>query len=291
MDNDWTAASIGMYNGCGLRGTGLLFCWGKKDSTGLGDYTGNQVTPAQVGTNTSWISVNVNGRISLGIRGASGGGLETCGLGGINLTSGQSATFYDADIALDCDAIKQTRTCADGSLTGATNYKYGSCTTLPPTGASCTLDGVTVTHGASHVFYQNDRDLDCASNSMRRICNNGVLTESTIYDESSCGAAWVCRLTTSTFTGSIGGVAGGDTKCQAQYGAGWTMGSRDYVNYDQDLSPIDEMGWVKDHTTNHCNNWTNGTASYSGTAHSRTRTGYGTTTRACSTATKIWCCQ
>lgn len=53
---------------------------------------------------------------------------------------------------------------------------------------SCTLDGQTVAHGASHTFYSSRSNNDCAGISQVRTCNDGTLDGDPGYQYASCGA-------------------------------------------------------------------------------------------------------
>lgn len=77
------------------------------------------------------------------------------------------------------------------SITGkpeiyATMYiKKISATPLPD---NCSLDGVSVNHGDSRVFYSTQMHVDCAGQALSRTCNNGNLNGSTSYQYANCGA-------------------------------------------------------------------------------------------------------
>ncbi|MEK7068924.1 MAG: LamG-like jellyroll fold domain-containing protein, partial [Patescibacteria group bacterium] len=59
----------------------------------------------------------------------------------------------------------------------------------PPPRASCVLDGVTLSDGASQTFYSASTvafPAICASYSQKRTCNNGTFSESNTYNRASC---------------------------------------------------------------------------------------------------------
>ena len=66
---NWTQVSAGNLHSLGIRSDGTLWAWGTNldGRTGLGTTTGNQLTPAQVGTATNWASVSAGNTHSLAI--------------------------------------------------------------------------------------------------------------------------------------------------------------------------------------------------------------------------------
>src|SRR3989344_4984398 len=62
----------------------------------------------------------------------------------------------------------------------------------PPPNASCTLDGVTVLHGQSWIFYSTNTVQSpntCSSVAQTRTCTNGTLSGSNTYNRASCTVA------------------------------------------------------------------------------------------------------
>jgi alpha-tubulin suppressor-like RCC1 family protein len=59
-DRDWVYVSTGQGHGCGLRGLGALYCWGRNTAgqLGQGAVQPQQLrAPVQVGTDTDWVEV------------------------------------------------------------------------------------------------------------------------------------------------------------------------------------------------------------------------------------------
>lgn len=114
-----------------------------------------------------------------------------CVADNIVLESGSSTTFYSAFAApagQACASIAQTRSCANGALSGNASYNRASCNDT----ASCTLDGANLSHGASHVFYKTRSvafGTTCSSASLSRACTNGALSGDAAYKYSSCTVA------------------------------------------------------------------------------------------------------
>ncbi|MCL2680326.1 MAG: hypothetical protein FWF11_02460, partial [Coriobacteriia bacterium] len=69
-DANWTAVSAGDWHSLALRADGTLWSWGANGNgaTGLGTVSGDQTTPAQVGTATNWAAVSAGGAHSMAIR-------------------------------------------------------------------------------------------------------------------------------------------------------------------------------------------------------------------------------
>lgn len=126
---------------------------------------------------------------------------QSCTLGGISMAHGTSRTFYSQPSAAyntqTCSQFAQTRTCNNGVLSGSTAYLYAGCT--QDSASSCTLDNVTVSHGASRTFYSKSfaaGSAACDAISSSRTCTNGSLSGSSSYQYANCTTipAGACRL-------------------------------------------------------------------------------------------------
>ena len=81
--------------------------------------------------------------------------------------------------------------CNDGTW----DQTSGSCG-----GASCTLDGVTVSHGNNRDFYSTSTPAcgsSCAAVTLNRTCTDGTLSGSTSFNKKSCTEPTGCGCTTS----------------------------------------------------------------------------------------------
>lgn len=111
-----------------------------------------------------------------------------CALDNVTLDSGASASFYKyrtTPAGELCSAHVQTRTCNNGSLSGSSSFLYGSCSN----NTKCTLDGTTVEHGSSGVFYKERTvafGTTCASTALTRTCTNAKFSGSDDYKYNSC---------------------------------------------------------------------------------------------------------
>ena len=134
---------------------------------------------------------------------AKGGGGESgstsqasCSWNGTTIASGSSVTAYQSSsVAYGSQCVSQTRTCSNGTLSGS--YPYSACTVGGT--ASCTLDGVNVTHGASQTFYSAKTvpfGSLCSGISQSRTCQNGTLSGGAQYQYGSCtvGTASSCAF-------------------------------------------------------------------------------------------------
>lgn len=113
---------------------------------------------------------------------------NSCALDNVVITNGSSATFYDARTAPAgelCSAHVQSRTCTNGTLSGSAAYIYTSCVNQ----TTCTLDGKTLGHSSSTVFYK-ERTVafgsTCSGISLTRTCTNGKLSGGDEYKYVAC---------------------------------------------------------------------------------------------------------
>ncbi|MDD3160212.1 MAG: NosD domain-containing protein, partial [Candidatus ainarchaeum sp.] len=103
--------------------------------------------------------------------------------GGV-ITHDSNILAYDSNlVACDNNCISEIRVCDDGNLSG--NFTNQTCAVNC---LNCNLDGVTVNHNTSRLFYLLTSSSNCSSNSIIRICNDGNLTESDDYKYASCSS-------------------------------------------------------------------------------------------------------
>ena len=133
----------------------------------------------------------------------------SCPLDGTTVKNGESKTFYSsesADFNSTCDAISESRTCNNGTLSGGASFNKKSCSV--PNAQSCKLDGRTVQNGAYRDFYNASTvpfGSTCAK--ISRLCTNGTLNGDAAYNKESCSVAHAlpCNLDGAT-------VKNGDSK-------------------------------------------------------------------------------
>jgi len=122
---------------------------------------------------------------------------SNCTLDGATVAHESSRRFYSRTSSSNCNSYDQTRTCTDGSLSGSNLYRYRSCSPPtsttpppppppPPAFSNCTLDGVTVAHGASRTFYFSRSSNVCSSLDTNRTCTNGDLSGNDSFKYRSC---------------------------------------------------------------------------------------------------------
>lgn len=134
-----------------------------------------------------------------------------CMLGGFVIANGESRALYSrasVGISESCASYQQVRTCVNGVLTGSPEYVIGGCTTTAP--RSCTLDGITASHGSSQTFYSQKRvayGSSCAALGALRQCLDGSFAGSASHQYGSCEVA-------TSNSCSLGGVtlASGESK-------------------------------------------------------------------------------
>jgi len=117
-------------------------------------------------------------------------GQRYCVADGAYVAHNASRTFYTTKtpaFGSTCSQFSQSRKCTDGVLEGTASYAYATCT--EPTGASCTIDGTTVSHNQTRTFYSRSSAPsggNCAEYGQSRTCIDGTLSGSNDFDHSSC---------------------------------------------------------------------------------------------------------
>lgn len=102
---------------------------------------------------------------------------------GGSLPSGLSVEAYASASSEDCAAIKETRSCTDGVLSG--NNPEPACTTVVAGPKSCALPwGGTLASGDSVEAYQSATSIYCDSFKETRACQDGVLSGS--FEQPAC---------------------------------------------------------------------------------------------------------
>lgn len=120
-------------------------------------------------------------------------GQRYCLLDSVYVAHGASRTFYSTENTVfgsDCTQFDLSRTCTDGTFNGAASYQYASCKNA--SGASCVLDGKTVTHGNKTTFYSTrtaPSGDNCGMYGQERICINGALSGSVNFKYDACSAS------------------------------------------------------------------------------------------------------
>ncbi len=109
-----------------------------------------------------------------------------CTFNGNTVSHGASVTAYQSSsVPYGSSCSSQSRSCSNGTLSGS--YAHASCSVTPA--ANCTLNGVTVLHGASRTFYtQQTAPVGqlCSAISQSRTCTNGTLSGTASYQYGSC---------------------------------------------------------------------------------------------------------
>lgn len=124
----------------------------------------------------------------------------SCVIGGLTISHGATEKLFSQNsvgFGQSCESYAEFRTCSNGTLSGTDSYRYKSCAS--PSAASCTLDGTTVAHSASHTFYSRSAVQEgetCGSVSQTRVCANGTLSGSPSfrYKECTVPGAEACTL-------------------------------------------------------------------------------------------------
>jgi len=121
-----------------------------------------------------------------------------------------------------------------------------------------------------------------------------------------------CKRTNATYTGNLGGIAGADAKCQAEFGAGWSFAdTKEEVSMVMSVDPLFYFGlsngvystgydghssggaWIYLDSSYNCHGWTSSSGvgvNPSGTTLYPDIAIYGINHRKCFTSRSIWCC-
>lgn len=116
---------------------------------------------------------------------------SSCSVDNVVLPTASSSVFYSSATApagATCASISQTRSCTNGALSGSASYNRASCLDT----LSCTLDGTTLVHASSTLFYSVQTvpyGSTCSSVSQTRTCTNNSLSGSETYKYARCSVA------------------------------------------------------------------------------------------------------
>jgi len=113
---------------------------------------------------------------------------QNCALDNAVVAHSSSTPFYSttqAPAGKSCSSYVLSRTCTSGVLSGSSSYNRARCSDTAP----CILDGITVQHGSSTIFYNKTNvafGIGCASVSKSRVCTNAALSGSIEYKYGRC---------------------------------------------------------------------------------------------------------
>jgi len=121
---------------------------------------------------------------------------RSCLFDGKTISHGGSVVaFESSNVSFGATCNQETRSCNDGTLTGA--FQYSSCAADQP--ASCLFDGRTIAHGeavAAFVTSSVNYGSTCAQES--RACYNGVLSGNAQFSSCTVGQAQNCSFNGTT---------------------------------------------------------------------------------------------
>lgn len=120
------------------------------------------------------------------------GGAAACIFNNTTIAHGESITaFQNSSVPLGGTCVSQTRTCHNGSLSGA--YSYAVCSVGQP--AACQFNGQTIAHGQTITGFLNSSvpfGGNCSP--QQRTCNNGLLSGSYSFPSCSIGQPAACTF-------------------------------------------------------------------------------------------------
>ncbi|MCL2680005.1 MAG: hypothetical protein FWF11_00790, partial [Coriobacteriia bacterium] len=144
---NWAHVSAGQTHSLAVRSDGTLWAWGSHTNgvTGLGTSSGNQTTPAQVGTATNWSAVSAGSAHSLAIR-ADGTlwswGSNVGGRTGLGATTGTQTTPVQVGTATDWTTLSAGNAHSIAIRSDGTLWSWGS-NTVGRTGLGTTIGSQT----------------------------------------------------------------------------------------------------------------------------------------------------
>lgn len=116
---------------------------------------------------------------------------NNCTLDGATVTNGTSRSFYSSrTVAYGSTCTLQSRLCTKGVLNGSDDFQYAACTV--GAAGSCTLDGATVAHNQSRIFYSSTSvgfGGSCSTVALSRKCVNGTFEGNTTFNKANCAVA------------------------------------------------------------------------------------------------------
>ena len=184
----YSSCTIGSPTSCNLDGVSVTHNLSRTFySTSTAPYGSSCTSYAQTRTCNNGA---FSGNASFDKAFCSVGGPQSCTLDDVTVAHGTSRTFYSTNSVSyggNCSTVAQTRTCSNGVLSGSSTYNRAGCSVSTP--AQCTLDGVTVDHGATRAFYFAQYVAPneiCASYQTNRTCNNGTFSGNTAYKYATC---------------------------------------------------------------------------------------------------------
>jgi hypothetical protein len=116
---------------------------------------------------------------------------------------GASKMFYrQKNLPYGFQCQGEYRTCQNGIMSAPSDYPFATCS-APTEPGSCTLDGVTISHGSSKTFYKQGSALlgqQCSVFGATRTCTNGVLSGEDVFRFAKCeqAVAKTCSVDVST---------------------------------------------------------------------------------------------
>lgn len=148
------------------------------------------------------------------------GAPQSCLFNGITVAHGATVKAYvNSTAAHGSVCEEQTRTCANGVLSG--NAAYASCSVNTP--ASCLFNGQTISHGGTVKAYKNTNvAFGQSCEAEVRVCSNGSLSGSFTYGSCNVGMPKACLFNGQTIahgqsvTGYAASSVVAGTSCVAQ---------------------------------------------------------------------------
>ncbi len=119
---------------------------------------------------------------------------QSCAFNGQSIVHGSSVNAYALSSVVygqSCEAVRETRTCLNGVLSGS--FPHATCSVraaVETTNTSCTFNGQTVAHGASVTAYSASMVPSgqlCSSVAGQHTCNNGSFNDVFVY--ASCSVS------------------------------------------------------------------------------------------------------
>jgi hypothetical protein len=111
----------------------------------------------------------------------------------------------------------------------------------------------------------------------------------TVIIQATASSTPILMMTAVTYTGNLGGVAGADAKCVAEFGASWKFAEIGKLQVG--VAPTGEvLAWIHDAASNSCQGWTSSSGTYTNRMFKGgNSSSWASTTSSCNVTARLAC--